>query len=53
MVEFYDTEDNGQFVASFHIDTLLGYLGTMVVPTRRLEHMDSLSTQHTSRDRLA
>lgn len=25
MVEFYDTEDNGQFVASFHMNTLLGY----------------------------
>ena len=24
-VEFYDTEDNGQFVASFHMNTLLGY----------------------------
>lgn len=23
--EFYDTEDNGQFVASFHMNTLLGY----------------------------
>lgn len=25
MVEFYDTEDNGQFVASFYMNTLLGY----------------------------
>lgn len=25
MVEFYDTEDNGRFVASFHMNTLLGY----------------------------
>lgn len=25
MVEFYDTEDNGQFVASFHMNTLFGY----------------------------
>mgnify|MGYP000338576478 CR=1 FL=1 len=25
LVEFYDTEDNGQFVASFHMNTLLGY----------------------------
>lgn len=25
MDEFYDTEDNGQFVASFHMNTLLGY----------------------------
>lgn len=25
MVEFYDIEDNGQFVASFHMNTLLGY----------------------------
>lgn len=24
-VEFYDTGDNGQFVASFHMNTLLGY----------------------------
>lgn len=25
IVEFYDTEDNGQFVASFYMNTLLGY----------------------------
>lgn len=25
MVEFYDTEDNGRFVANFHMNTLLGY----------------------------
>lgn len=25
LVEFYDTEDNGRFVASFHMNTLLGY----------------------------
>lgn len=24
-VEFYDSEDNGRFVASFHMNTLLGY----------------------------
>lgn len=24
-VEFYDTGDNGQFIASFHMNTLLGY----------------------------
>lgn len=31
MVEFYDTEDNGQFVASFHMNTLLGYPWNVMV----------------------
>lgn len=43
-VEFYDTEDNGQFVASFHMNILLGYPwnGMVGADSMALKRMDSL-----------